>query len=160
SLDVSSLVCRERPPLRLTQTELEQHPAWRELGSGGGPPPPLGDLLAVPLTDREGHHIGVVQLSDRLEGDFTEDDQALPTALAGLTATAFRNARLFAASQRELAERRHGTGGTRRPGDRERPALPPGARGGAGARPHDRYRHPRPEEPADGDQGLRPDHAP
>jgi hypothetical protein len=44
--------------------------------------------LAVPLIGSDGANYGFIQASDRLEGDFTEQDEANLVRLATLTATA------------------------------------------------------------------------
>jgi GAF domain-containing protein len=44
--------------------------------------------LAVPLIGSDGQNYGFIQASDRIEGDFTEQDQALLVRLAALTSTA------------------------------------------------------------------------
>jgi GAF domain-containing protein len=44
--------------------------------------------LAVPLIGSDGANYGFIQASDRLEGDFTEQDEANLVRLAALTSTA------------------------------------------------------------------------
>ena len=44
--------------------------------------------LAVPLIGSDGVNYGFIQASDRLDGDFTEQDEANLVRLATLTATA------------------------------------------------------------------------
>ena len=39
--------------------------------------PVTGGMLAAPLTGRDGTNLGVIYLSDRYEGDFTHDDEAM-----------------------------------------------------------------------------------
>jgi len=92
---ISSLVCETNRPLRLTQAELEQHPRWRSTGGQQPGQPPIRGLLAVPLVGRDGSNIGVLQLSDRNEGEFTERDEYVALQLAQLASTAIENARLF-----------------------------------------------------------------
>ena len=57
--------------------------------------PPLRGLLAVPLFGRDGRVIGVIQLSDRIEGEFTADDEAILVQLAQMASVAIENARLY-----------------------------------------------------------------
>ena len=88
-------------PVRLTQAETERaSPEWREppgglrLGNGmiGLPAePPLRGWLAAPLTGRDGHNMGVLQLSDRYDGDFTNDDEAILVQLAQMASIALEN---------------------------------------------------------------------
>jgi GAF domain-containing protein len=44
--------------------------------------------LAVPIIGSDGVNYGFIQVSDRLEGDFTEQDEANLVRLAALTSTA------------------------------------------------------------------------
>lgn len=96
---IYSLVCRLQHPIRMTQAALEAHPAWRGFGNEVGKHPPLRGWLAVPLTSRNGKNIGLIQLSDKYEGEFTEDDEAIAVQLAQMAAAAIDNARLYQASQ-------------------------------------------------------------
>ncbi|WP_437632935.1 PAS domain S-box protein [Sorangium sp. So ce854] len=91
---IYTLVCKQNRPLRMTQAELEAHPAWR--GFGGEVPrhPPLRGWLAAPLIARDGSNIGLIQLSDKNEGEFTGDDESILMQLAQLASVAIENARL------------------------------------------------------------------
>lgn len=102
---ISALVCRMNRPLRLTQAELEAHPAWRGFGEHAAKYPPPRGWLAVPLVGRGGQNIGLIQLSDRLEGDFTPEDEDVLVQLAQLAAISLENARLYETAQAELARR-------------------------------------------------------
>lgn len=75
-------------PLRLTDAELRAHPEWRGFGSEGGAHPPMRGWLVVPLLGSDGANYGFIQVSDRVEGDFTENDEANLVRLALLTSTA------------------------------------------------------------------------
>jgi GAF domain-containing protein len=59
----------------MTQAELEAHPEWKEFGTEAGKHPPMRGWLAAPLVGRDGTNWGLVQLSDKYEGDFTEEDE-------------------------------------------------------------------------------------
>jgi signal transduction histidine kinase/CheY-like chemotaxis protein len=50
--------------------------------------------LAAPLVSRDGRNIGLIQLSDKFEGEFTEDDEAVLVQLAQMASVAIENARL------------------------------------------------------------------
>jgi signal transduction histidine kinase/ActR/RegA family two-component response regulator len=91
---VPPLLCRDNRVVRMTQAELEEHPAWRGR-STAVPHPPLRGLLAAPLTARNGRHVGCIQLSDKVEGEFTADDEALLVQLAQMASVAVENAQLF-----------------------------------------------------------------
>lgn len=86
-------VGQHRPP-RLTRQQLEGHPAWQEFGGGAAEPPPLRGWLAAPLIGRDGSNLGQIQLSDKLEGEFNEEDEAVATQLAQLASVAIENVRL------------------------------------------------------------------
>ncbi len=77
-----------RRPIRLTDGELKAHPEWRNFGAEKDRHPPMRGWLAVPLIGFDGQNYGFIQASDRLEGDFTEQDEANLVRLATLTATA------------------------------------------------------------------------
>lgn len=78
------VVTREALPLRLSRAELEAGPAVRWHGDGGGPPAIHG-LLAVPLIGRDGQNLGLIQLSDKLDGtDFSAEDEAILMMFAGM----------------------------------------------------------------------------
>ena len=75
-------------PIRLNDQQLRTHPAWRNFGVERDHHPPMRGWLAVPLIGSDGASYGFVQASDRLEGDFTEQDEANLVRLASLTSTA------------------------------------------------------------------------
>jgi GAF domain-containing protein len=87
-------------PVRMTQDELEAHPRWRGFGAEVDRHPPMRGWLAAPLIGREGQALGLIQLSDKDEGDFTAEDEALLVQLANLAAFAVEEACM-------LAERDH-----------------------------------------------------
>ncbi|HYI00310.1 PAS domain-containing protein, partial [Hyalangium sp.] len=101
-VDGTGLSAEVRPsnrPARMTQEELEAHPAWRSLGAQVKAHPPMRGWLAAPLVGRNGRNLGLIQLSDRYEGEFTAEDEAILVQLARLAAVALENARLIAESQ-------------------------------------------------------------
>jgi PAS domain S-box-containing protein len=88
-------VCRSNRPMRLTRAELEAHPAWRNVGEEGDPLPPLRGWLAAPFISRGGRNLGLVQVSDKENGGFSESEEAVLTQLAHLASVAIENARLY-----------------------------------------------------------------
>jgi PAS domain S-box-containing protein len=92
---VHAEVCKTNQPMRLTQEELVRHPVWRALGATAAQRPPMRGWLAVPLMGHGNQSLGLVQLSDKLEGDFTEEDQAILQQLAATAAVGIENARLY-----------------------------------------------------------------
>jgi signal transduction histidine kinase/PAS domain-containing protein len=92
---VYALVCETNRPLRLTQAELEAHPSWRDYGKGAGKHVPLRGWLAAPLVGSDGSNVGLIQLSDKYQGDFTADDEAILAQLAQVASVAIENAWLY-----------------------------------------------------------------
>jgi GAF domain-containing protein len=75
-------------PLRLTDAELRSHPRWRGFGVEAGKHPPMRGWLVCPLLGADHTSHGFIQVSDRIEGDFTASDEADLLHLAALTAAA------------------------------------------------------------------------
>ena len=75
-------------PIRLTDDELRAHERWENFGDQIDDHPPMRGWLAVPLIGSDGVNYGFIQASDRLEGEFTEQDEANLVRLAALTSTA------------------------------------------------------------------------
>ena len=96
------LVCQMNRPLRMTQAELEAHPAWRGFGKAAAKHPPMRGWLAAPFTGRHGRNIGLIQLSDKHEGDFTEGDEAILVQLAQMASIAIEKARSESRKMRRL----------------------------------------------------------
>jgi GAF domain-containing protein len=85
---IHAYIIETNRPVRLTQQELEAHPAWRNFGTEYGKHPPMRGLLAMPLIGSDGLNYGLLQASDRYDGDYTEVDEAQLRRLAALTSTA------------------------------------------------------------------------
>jgi GAF domain-containing protein len=69
-------LAEQRKSVRLTQAELEAHPAWLGFGTEADRHPPMRGWLAAPLLDSSGTCWGMLQLSDRLTGEYTAGDEA------------------------------------------------------------------------------------
>lgn len=95
---IYAIVCQTNQPMRMTQAELEAHPRWRNFGAETGHPPMRG-WLAAPLIRRNGQNLGLIQLSDKYEGEFTEADVDILMQLAQMASVAIENSRLYAAEQ-------------------------------------------------------------
>jgi GAF domain-containing protein len=94
----------QRKPVRLTQAELEAHPEWRGFGFEADRHPPMRGWLAAPLLDSSGTCWGMLQLSDRLTGEYTAGDEATLvrfTDLLTLTLESLWNLRLAQKMARE-----------------------------------------------------------
>lgn len=81
---------RQTKSLRLTQAELEAHPEWKGFGHEADKHPPMRGWLATPILDTRDPSLvwGMLQLSDRYEGEFTEQDEADLVAFARLISIA------------------------------------------------------------------------
>ena len=91
-------------PIRLTQAELEAHPRWREFSQNTDKHPPFRGWLAVPLLRRDGQNFGLIQLSDKYEGEFSEADEDILVQLAQMASVAIENMRLYKAEQNARTE--------------------------------------------------------
>jgi PAS domain S-box-containing protein len=96
---IYQLVCRTNRPLRLSQAELEGHPAWKGFSRHAGRHPPMRGWLAAPLIARDGSNMGLVQLSDKVEGEFGDSDEAIIVQLAQMASVAIENGRFVKAIQ-------------------------------------------------------------
>jgi GAF domain-containing protein len=86
---VHALVVSETAAMRLTQTELETHPAWLGYAEAAGSHQPLRGLLAVPIVGEDDLIYGLLQLSDKADGDeFDDDDERHLQRVAALAAVA------------------------------------------------------------------------
>jgi GAF domain-containing protein len=88
----------ELPPgevVRLTQAEVEAHPAWRAFGDQADSHPPMRGWLATAVCGDGGYRYGLLQLSDKAAGaDFTEEDAARIGELGQLIGAALDALRL------------------------------------------------------------------
>ena len=87
-------LCATNRPLRFTRAELAAHPAVR--ADGSDPRLPLRGWLAAPFVDRDGVNLGIIQLCDKRDGEFSETDEAALVQLAHIASVALENARLYA----------------------------------------------------------------
>jgi PAS domain S-box-containing protein len=92
---IDALVCRDNRPIRLTQKELEAHPAWHAFRRAKDKHLPIRGWLAAPLIGRNGRNLGLIQLSGKYEGEFTENDESIIVQLVQMGSVALENARLF-----------------------------------------------------------------
>jgi signal transduction histidine kinase/DNA-binding response OmpR family regulator len=86
-------VARSRRATRMDKAQLRAHPDWQIVQNLEVPP--IEGMLAAPLVAGDGRNMGVVYLSDRLEGHFTDEDEAILTQLAQMASIAIENS-LFA----------------------------------------------------------------
>ena len=81
--------------VRLTRAEIDANPRLLQLSRLGGDTPIRHGWLAAPLLSRDRKPMGLIQLADKLGGDFTQEDEDLLVQLSLLTAIAIENARLY-----------------------------------------------------------------
>jgi PAS domain S-box-containing protein len=93
--DIYMEACRTNRPMRMTQQELEAHPAWKEFRKHAKDHPLMRGWLAVPLIGHGGKNLGLVQLMDKAQGEFTEEDEAILVQLAAIASAGIENARLY-----------------------------------------------------------------
>jgi GAF domain len=75
--------------VRLTQDEVESHPAWTAFGDVADGHPPLRGWLATVVCGEGGRQYGLLQLSDKSGGaDFTAEDEDRIRELAAFTGAA------------------------------------------------------------------------
>jgi signal transduction histidine kinase len=96
---IYACVCHLNRSMRMTQAELEADPMWKGFGEAGDRHPPMDGWLVAPLVGRDGRNIGLIQLSDKYEGEFTEEDEAILVQLAQMASVAVENTRLYQAQQ-------------------------------------------------------------
>ena len=94
---IESLVCATNKTVRMTQRELSEHPVWQL--SDPETRPWMRGWLAAPLTGRDGRNLGLIEASDKADGDFTDDDEALLVQLSQMASIAIENT--FFAEERE-----------------------------------------------------------
>jgi GAF domain-containing protein len=88
-IGLHAVIVDENKALRLTQDEVEAHPAWQGFGEAAETHPPLRGLLAVPIVGEDGLNYGLLQVSDKLDGsEFDEADEGQLQRLAALGALA------------------------------------------------------------------------
>jgi len=97
------LLRRLNHPVRFTKAEIEANPGYRE--ALGPHPAPSHGFLAAPLRNARGEAVGVLQLSDKYEGDFTEADAGIFAQLAQIASAAIENAQLLEREQAAVLAR-------------------------------------------------------
>ena len=85
---------RENRAMRLSEEELRERHGGTGFALETGAALPTGGWLAAPLLARDGRRLGVLQLSGKDEGEFTDDDALLLLQLAQMAAVAIEKAQL------------------------------------------------------------------
>jgi PAS domain S-box-containing protein len=87
--------------VRWTDEQLRAHPTWRELP---GRHAPLRGLLGARLGGGDGQASGLIMVSDKEQGDFTPEDEALLVQLATLASLALQHIQARSDAERRAAE--------------------------------------------------------
>ena len=93
---VYALVLDDASVVRMTKREIEQTLLRRGLSGVAPGHPFLEGWLAVPLVSRDDETLGLIQVADKVEGDFTTDDEVVLLQLAQMAAVAIGNAERYA----------------------------------------------------------------
>ncbi|MES2244914.1 MAG: PAS domain-containing protein [Pseudomonadota bacterium] len=94
-IGIDAAVCEANLPMRLTQARLQAHPRWRMPAEWGHTRPPMRGWLAIPLKSRSGENVGLLEFSDKCEGEFTQQDQYVVEQLAQIASAAIENVNLL-----------------------------------------------------------------
>lgn len=100
--EIFMLACNLNTPLRLSSTAREERP-WRSLMIKASEATRSG-WLAAPLLTRDGRNLGLIQLSGKIDGEFSSDDEAILVQLAHMASVAIDNVRLYREAQEQIAE--------------------------------------------------------
>ncbi|MGZ4108037.1 MAG: GAF domain-containing sensor histidine kinase, partial [Tumebacillaceae bacterium] len=96
--------CRLNKPIRIT-AENHADRQWWSLTGNAPERQSVDSWLAAPLLTRDGRNLGLIQLSLKLNGEFTEEDEAIVVQLAQMASVAIENARLYREAQEQITER-------------------------------------------------------
>ncbi|HEY6968944.1 MAG TPA: ATP-binding protein [Candidatus Angelobacter sp.] len=94
------LACSLNKPVRITASTQGNH-AWRTMMKSSDAA--RDGWLAAPLVTRDGRNLGLVQLSQKISGEFSEDDEAILVHLAHIASVAVDNVRLYREAQEQIA---------------------------------------------------------
>lgn len=88
-----AVIFEKRTTMRYSEAELYAHPRFKKFSdmkdARGLEHPPMPGWLAVPALRPNGEPIGVLQLSDRFDGDFSAEDEELLVRLAKMVSAMF-----------------------------------------------------------------------
>jgi len=96
-------VLKHQRPARVSRAQAPTRPEGTAVGATDPRHPVLEGWLAVPLIGRSGRRLGLLEVGDKVEGDFTDNDESMLVQLAQLASVAIENAELFA-REHEIAE--------------------------------------------------------
>ncbi|HEX7167507.1 MAG TPA: SpoIIE family protein phosphatase [Acidimicrobiales bacterium] len=88
-------VIERRVPVRMANKDIAETLGARGVHGVASNHPLLQGWLAVPLIGRTGNALGLIQVADKVDGDFTDQDELVLVQLAQLAAVAIENARRY-----------------------------------------------------------------
>jgi PAS domain S-box-containing protein len=94
-------ILEKQSSIRLNEAELCNHPAWWGLPQGHAP---LRGLVGAPLIGRGGKIRGLIMVSDKEQGEFTDEDETLINHLASLASLGLRHIEDRADAERRVDE--------------------------------------------------------
>src|SRR5260370_7906505 len=92
-------------PVNWSKEAREAIPAGNDFLIPGETHPPLSGLLAAPVIGRAQRNLGLLLLSDKYAGEFTEEDESILVQLAQMAAVAIENTQLYLQAQEAVHER-------------------------------------------------------
>jgi CheY-like chemotaxis protein len=98
SVDLSALYARvvdRTEPVGMSKQEIAEILAQQDIGPMVVRHPMLEGWLAAPLIGRSGAALGLLQVADKVDGEFTEQDRLVLVQLAQLAAVAIENAQRY-----------------------------------------------------------------
>lgn len=101
--EMFTLACSLNKPVRITTSTQGSH-AWRTMMKSSDAA--RDGWLAAPLLTRDGRNLGLIQLSQKINGEFSEDDESILVHLAHMASVAIDNVRLYREAQEQIAETR------------------------------------------------------
>lgn len=81
-------IIESKSSIRLTESELLHHPRWWGLPEGHAP---LHGLLGAPILTDDDNLVGIIMVSNKMDGEFTHEDEALLNHIANLTSIGIAN---------------------------------------------------------------------
>ncbi|KAB8332952.1 PAS domain S-box protein [Scytonema tolypothrichoides VB-61278] len=97
-------ICLLRRSVCMTQKETEVESVWKEPNYNVCTRPPIRGWLAASLIGHNGQYLGIIQVSEKNEGDFTANDEAILLHLAQLASAAIENAKYYHAVEQVQQE--------------------------------------------------------
>jgi serine phosphatase RsbU (regulator of sigma subunit)/CheY-like chemotaxis protein len=92
---IYELVWKRNGPVRMSKGEIQRVLTARGIQRIDAGHPRLQGWLAVPITGRTGRSLGLIEVADKVEGEFTTTDESVLTQLSQLAAVAIENAERY-----------------------------------------------------------------